>query len=183
MGQFSMESSGLPGSALSGNQHLSNLQALCYSCNAMKRDRDTVDFRGMAARYRERSEGCIFCNIDAARIIAETELMVAVKDAFPVTEGHTLLIPKRHVASPNALFQPELNAMWALSDQVRAVLIASDPTIAGLNFGSNDGKAAGQTVMHAHFHVIPRRSGDVEMVLVSGREICKFESNGKNRSN
>jgi ATP adenylyltransferase len=145
-----------------GSDDLSNLQALCYSCNAMKRDRDTTDFRGMPAFYRERSSGCIFCNIDATRIIAENELMVAINDAFPVTEGHSLLIPKRHVVSPNDLFQPELNAMWALSARMRAVLSAAEPIISGFNFGSNDGASAGQTVTHAHFHIIPRREGDAE---------------------
>ena len=106
------------------------------------------------------SLGCIFCGIEPSRIVAENELMVAIKDAFPVTEGHALLVPKRHVASPNALFQPELNAMWDLSAKVRTALSASDRTIAGFNFGSNDGTTAGQTVMHAHFHLIPRRTGD-----------------------
>jgi len=128
----------------------------------MKRDRDTTDFRGMASRYRERADGCIFCNIDATRIVAENELTVATRDAHPVTEGHTLLIPRRHVVGANDLFQPELNAMWALSAKVRTALSASDPTIAAFNFGANDGLAAGQTVMHAHFHIIPRRSGDTE---------------------
>jgi diadenosine tetraphosphate (Ap4A) HIT family hydrolase/5-methylcytosine-specific restriction endonuclease McrA len=145
-----------------GSDDTSNLQALCYSCNAMKRDRDTADFRGMAARYRERSDGCIFCKIDRSRLVAENELMVAAKDAYPVTEGHSLLIPKRHVASPNALYQPEINAMWALAANVRAGLSAADDTITGFNFGSNDGVSAGQTVMHAHFHIIPRRDGDAE---------------------
>jgi diadenosine tetraphosphate (Ap4A) HIT family hydrolase/5-methylcytosine-specific restriction endonuclease McrA len=145
-----------------GSDDPNNLQALCYSCNAMKRDRDTVDFRGMPARYRERSEGCIFCDIDTTRIVSENELMVAISDAFPVTLGHTLLIPKRHVVGPNDLFQPELNAMWALSAQMRAALSASDPAIAGFNFGSNDGVSAGQTVMHAHFHLIPRRTSDTQ---------------------
>jgi len=145
-----------------GSDDPSNLQALCYSCNAMKRDRDTADFRGMAARYRERSDGCNFCDIDRSRNIAENELMVAIKDAYPVTAGHTLLIPKRHVASPNVLYQPEVNAMWALAADVRAELSAADETIAGFNFGSNDGASAGQTVMHAHFHIIPRQEGDVE---------------------
>jgi diadenosine tetraphosphate (Ap4A) HIT family hydrolase len=145
-----------------GSDDLSNLQALCYSCNAMKRDRDMTDFRGMASRYRERADGCTFCNIDATRIVSENELMVAVRDAYPVTEGHSLLIPRRHGVGPNDLFQPELNAMWALSAKVRTALSASDPTITGFNFGSNDGSAAGQTVMHAHFHIISRRSGDTQ---------------------
>jgi diadenosine tetraphosphate (Ap4A) HIT family hydrolase len=145
-----------------GSDDLSNLQALCYSCNAMKRDRDTTDFRGTAARYQERLDGCIFCNIDPSRLVATNELMVAIKDAYPVTEGHSLLIPKRHVASPNDLYQPEINAMWALSASVRTALLAADELITGFNFGSNDGASAGQTAMHAHFHIIPRRDGDTE---------------------
>lgn len=128
----------------------------------MKRDRDTTDFRGMADRYRERSHGCTFCDIDSPRIVVANELMVAIRDAYPVTEGHTLLIPKRHVASPNELYQPEINAMWALAAVVRANLSAADETISGFNLGSNDGTSAGQTVMHAHFHIIPRRDGDTE---------------------
>ena len=145
-----------------GSDDLSNLQALCYSCNAMKRDRDMTDFRGMAARYRARLEGCIFCDIGASRIMAENDLIVAVKDAHPVTDGHSLLIARRHVVSPNDLYQPEINAMWALSAKLRAQLTAADHSISGFNFGSNDGGSAGQTVLHAHLHLIPRRDGDVE---------------------
>ena len=122
----------------------------------------------MPAQYRERSSGCIFCNIDAARIIGGNELMVAIRDAFPVTRdtrcssrsGTSLARMGRITVSPNDLFQPELNAMWALSAKVRSALSNSDSAITSFNFGSNDGAAAGQTVMHAHFHVIPRRAGD-----------------------
>jgi diadenosine tetraphosphate (Ap4A) HIT family hydrolase len=145
-----------------GSDDLTNLQALCYSCNAMKRDRDTTDFRSMADRYRERSSACIFCDVDPSRVVAANELMVAIKDAYPVTPGHTLLIPKRHVPSPNDFYQPEINAMWALSASVRGALSVADERITGFNFGSNDGISAGQTVMHAHFHIIPRRDGDTE---------------------
>ena len=143
-----------------GTDDLSNLQSLCYSCNAMKRDRDDTDFRGVSASYHERELGCVFCDIGPERIISENELFVAVRDAYPVTEGHTLLIPKRHVASPSALFQPELNAMWSLAQEQRVSLSTADPSISGFNLGSNDGISAGQSVMHAHFHLIPRRTGD-----------------------
>lgn len=145
-----------------GTDDLSNLQALCYVCNAMKRDRDDTDFRDAPARYRERQPGCVFCDIAPARIVEENELFVAIRDAYPVTDGHSLLIPRRHVASPRALLQPELNAMWSLASTISAALLANDPKIEGFNQGSNDGVSAGQTVMHAHFHLIPRRGGDVE---------------------
>ena len=145
-----------------GSDDPSNLQALCYSCNAMKRDRDTNRLPRHDRSVSTRSGGCIFCNIDAARIIDENELIIAIRDAFPVTCGHSLLIPKRHVASPNDLYQAEINATWALGAKLRTELSAADRTISGFNFGSNDGTSAGQTVMHAHFHVIPRRVGDAQ---------------------
>jgi diadenosine tetraphosphate (Ap4A) HIT family hydrolase len=145
-----------------GSDDLSNLQALCYSCYAMKRDRDTTDFRGMGARYRVRREDCSFCDMDRSRILAENELVVAMKDAHPSRKGHSLLIPRRHVTSPNDLYQPEINAMWALSTKLREHLAAADHSISGFNFGSNDGRSAEQTVLHPHSHLVPRRDGDIE---------------------
>ncbi len=144
-----------------GSDDKSNLQALCYVCNATKRDRDDADLRGMADAYRHREDGCVFCDLPPERIVAENPLFVAIRDAYAVTEGHTLLIPKRHVTSPGGLFQPELNALWALATQVKTDLVATDAAIDGFNLGFNDGVSAGQTVMHAHAHLIPRRTGDV----------------------
>ncbi len=138
-----------------------NLQALCYSCNATKRDRDDTDFRGMAESYRHREPGCIFCEVESERVIGSNELFFAIRDAYAVTPHHTLLIPKRHVVSAGDLVQPELNAMWALAAEIRADLKAQDATIDGFNVGFNDGVSAGQTIMHAHVHLIPRRTGDV----------------------
>lgn len=102
---------------------------------------------------------CPFCQ-GKSRIQVENEFAVALLDAFPVTEGHTLVIPNRHVASLFDLPDEEQVAVWRLVAQVRANLMAElNPD--GFNVGLNDGQAAGQTVMHAHVHVIPRRQGDV----------------------
>ena len=103
---------------------------------------------------------CPFCSPEASRVHMENEVALAVFDGFPVAEGHTLVVPKRHVASLFDLSDDEQAALWRLVSSVRAKLVAGlKPD--GFNVGVNDGVAAGQTVMHAHIHVIPRRSGDV----------------------
>lgn len=145
-----------------GTDDQSNLQALCYSCNAMKRDRDTTDFREVNTSYDHRESGCIFCEMPGERVIAENELAYAILDAFPVTEGHTLIIPKRHVSDFFSLYQPERNAMQRLLEEQRQNILNADSTVTGFNIGNNVGEDAGQTVMHCHTHLIPRRRGDVE---------------------
>ena len=145
-----------------GTDDQSNLQALCYSCNAMKRDRDTTDFREVNASYDHRELGCIFCEMPSERVIAENELAYAILDAFPVTEGHTLIIPKRHVSDYFSLYQSERNAMQRLLEEQRQNILNADSRVTGFNIGNNVGEDAGQTVMHCHTHLIPRRRGDVE---------------------
>jgi len=103
---------------------------------------------------------CPFCRLEANRPRLESEFAVAFPDAFPVAEGHTLVVPKRHVAGLFDLPEEEQAAVWRLVAQVRASLLA-DLRPDGFTVGVNDGPAAGQTVMHAHVHVIPRRHGDV----------------------
>jgi diadenosine tetraphosphate (Ap4A) HIT family hydrolase len=103
---------------------------------------------------------CPFCYLEECRIQVKNAFAAAFIDAFPVTEGHTLIVPIRHVASVFHLSDEEQAAVWKLVAQVRAKLTAQlKPD--GFNVGVNDGAAAGQTVMHAHVHVIPRRKGDV----------------------
>lgn len=143
-----------------GSDDESNLQSLCYSCNAMKRDTDDTDFRKVKSSYEERLQGCIFCEIPAERIIAENELAYVILDAFPVTELHSLIIPKRHISDFFSLYQPERNAMQSLLEQRRDKILAMDPLVTGFNVGNNIGDTAGQTVMHCHTHLIPRRHGD-----------------------
>lgn len=74
---------------LGGSDELHNLQALCYSCNATKRDRDDTDFREVRLAYMHREDGCPFCELPSTRVVAENELALAFRDGFPVTEHHT----------------------------------------------------------------------------------------------
>jgi diadenosine tetraphosphate (Ap4A) HIT family hydrolase len=127
----------------------------------MKRDRDDTDFRDVKELYDHRVADCIFCQLPRDRVIFENELAMVIRDAFPVTEGHTLIIPKRHVADYFDLFQPELNAIQSLTTQARQELLQNGASIEGFNVGVNAGQCAGQTVFHCHIHLIPRRSGDV----------------------
>ena len=145
-----------------GQDDISNYQALCYSCNSMKRDRDDTDFREIRKSYAYREHGCIFCEIPENRIIIENELMYAIHDAFPVTEGHSLIIPKRHVSTYFELGQAEINASNLLLNNIKDQLEKNDSTISGFNIGINNGKDAGQSVGHCHIHLIPRRRGDVK---------------------
>ena len=144
-----------------GTDDESNLQSLCYSCNAMKRDRDDTDFRGISSSYKDRESGCLFCEMPEERIIAENELAYAIYDAFPVTNLHTLIIPKRHVSDFFSLYQPEKNAISNLLDLQRKEILNSDPSVTGFNVGNNVGEDAGQTIMHCHTHLIPRRHSDL----------------------
>ena len=144
-----------------GTDDESNLQSLCYSCNAMKQDRDDTDFRHVKASYENREQGCLFCEIPQKQVIAENELAYALRDSFPVTELHTLIIPKRHVDDFFLVYQPERNAIQQLLEECRQEILESDQTVTGFNVGNNIGEDGGQTIMHCHTHLIPRRKGDV----------------------
>jgi diadenosine tetraphosphate (Ap4A) HIT family hydrolase len=123
----------------------------------------TTDFSGLQASYASRKAGCVFCALEASgRVLLENELALCIADADPVTSGHSLVIPRRHVADGLALHQPEWNAVVELLKRRREQLSAQDASISGWNVGLNSGESAGQTVFHAHWHLIPRRDGDCE---------------------
>ncbi len=105
---------------------------------------------------------CPFCRPDPARIVARSELACALRDGFPVNPGHTLIIPWRHVPTWTDATAAERADILALADRVQQELEATDPRPDGFNLGVNIGRAAGQTVMHLHLHVIPRFDGDVD---------------------
>jgi len=105
-------------------------------------------------------QDCQFCSLSKDRIRQASEFAFAFLDGFPVNHGHTLVVPKHHVASVFDLPEKEQAAVWNLVAHVRAMLLAElKPD--GFNVGLSDGTAAGQTVMHAHVHIIPRHKGDV----------------------
>ena len=104
----------------------------------------------------------MFCNIEKGRVIAENELVYATLDGFAVTPLHTLIVPKRHVATYFDLGQSEINACNKLMAELKQDIEAKDSTVTGFNIGVNNGESAGQTVFHCHIHLIPRRDGDVE---------------------
>jgi diadenosine tetraphosphate (Ap4A) HIT family hydrolase len=95
-------------------------------------------------------------------LVAETELAYALRDAFPVTTLHTLVIPKRHVSGYFELGRAELNACHRFLEQEKQAIEGQDASVEGFNVGMNEGETAGQTVFHCHLHLIPRRSGNVE---------------------
>ena len=102
---------------------------------------------------------CPFCDVRADRIVCANELAIALRDAYPVSPGHTLIVPRRHVGSFFGTTAAERTAMLALLDEARRGLDA-ERSPASYNIGINDGPAAGQTVPHVHIHLIPRYDGD-----------------------
>lgn len=123
--------------ARGGSDEINNFQALCVTCNTNKRDRDDTDFRDVLASYHDRSAGCIFCEIRPERVVAENELCYVIRDRFPVTPLHTLVIPKRHVADYFDLYQPKLNAIHSMLNEQRADILRQDQTATGFNIGMN----------------------------------------------
>ncbi len=104
---------------------------------------------------------CIFCQIPKEEIVAESDLCLAFYDKFPVSPGHLLIIPKRHVAGYFDLTEDELKAMQTMLFNMKKV-IEEVYKPDGFNIGVNVGEAAGQSIFHVHMHLIPRYEGDVE---------------------
>ena len=104
-------------------------------------------------------DGCTFCSLPPGRIRGENELAVWIRDAFPVSPGHSLIIPKRHIRSFFDATEEERSALMALVEQAKEVA-GTEFGPDGYNIGINDGQAAGQTVPHLHIHLIPRFKGD-----------------------
>lgn len=166
-----------------GATKLSDLVMLCSNCHRMiHRSRPWLSIDDLKSKQvpdqNLRESDCIFCQFQSPehnRIVEENALAYATRDAFPVTEHHTLFIPKRHVIDYFGLTQAELNAIHALIHSQKKILDKLDTTIEGYNLGWNCGEIAGQSVWHCHAHLIPRRKGDVEFPKGGVRHVIPWK--------
>ncbi len=110
--------------------------------------------------YDTRLKDCVFCNLDKKIIRRNNNLAVAFDDKYPVTQGHVLVTPIRHVESFFDLASGEHKACLNLLQDMKQAIMEKDSTVSGFNVGVNDGTVAGQTIVHCHNHLIPRRKGD-----------------------
>lgn len=142
-----------------GRTAFENLQVLCAKCNQAKGNKDRTDFRAQPNLTVDPS--CLFCDGTLpARAIELNERCLAIQDAYPVATGHVLVIPRRHTSDFFTMTEAERTAAHQLLRILRNKFLEDDPTIAGFNVGVNCGAVAGQTVFHAHIHLILRRRGD-----------------------
>ena len=109
-----------------------------------------------------KTDQCLFCNKSKQKIVYDGEFMFVVRDSFPVTKLHTLIIPHRHVSNYFDLNTNELNDLNKILKDQRKTLLELDKNISAFNIGVNAGIEAGQSIMHCHIHLIPRRKGDIE---------------------
>ncbi len=106
-------------------------------------------------------KNCLFCTYDKGKFIAENDFAFAIYDNFPVNEGHSLIIPKRHFANFFEATEEEIAGIYSMLHEVKGIVDKKySPT--GYNVGINVGEDGGQTIMHLHVHLIPRYRGDVE---------------------
>jgi diadenosine tetraphosphate (Ap4A) HIT family hydrolase len=103
---------------------------------------------------------CPFCTMPESRIVAQDSLVIAVRDQYPVSPGHTLIIPRRHVASFFEISTAERLRLLQLLEEEK-LRLDEEFKPDGYNVGINDGSAAGQTIFHLHIHLIPRYLGDL----------------------
>ena len=105
---------------------------------------------------------CLFCNSKKSGFVHENKLAYASYDTYPVSKFHCLIIPKRHIKNYFELTENELVACDQLIRIIKNEILKNDKTVKGFNLGTNIGKVSGQSIMHCHIHLIPRRENDVQ---------------------
>jgi diadenosine tetraphosphate (Ap4A) HIT family hydrolase len=110
---------------------------------------------------KDSNNSCLFCNSKESTLADENELAYASYDTYPVSDQHCLIITKRHVKDYFDLTKEEIIACDELIKRLKNEIKKKDSTVKGFNIGVNSGKVAGQSIMHCHIHLIPRREDDV----------------------
>ena len=111
---------------------------------------------------RDPNNPCLFCNAKESGIAAENKFAYASYDSYPVSDFHCLIIPKRHVKDYFEMSDEELLACNDLIAKIKNEILTKDKSVKAFNIGTNAGKISGQSIMHCHIHLIPRREGDVD---------------------
>ena len=111
---------------------------------------------------RDPNNPCIFCKIKHEELQFENQLAYSSIDSYPVSEFHSLIVPKRHVETYFELNNEEIQACNELILKTKKKILKQDSSVKGFNIGTNVGKTAGQSIFHCHIHLIPRREGDVD---------------------
>ena len=120
---------------------------------------------------RDPNNPCIFCIIRNEELLFENKLAYASLDSYPVSKFQILIVPKRHLENYFQLSPEEINACNELIFKTKENILKKDSTVKGFNLGTNAGKVAGQSIMHCHIHLIPRREGDVEKLIAETSKI------------
>ena len=130
---------------------------------------------------RDPNDPCLFCNIKKSGLADENILAFASYDTYPVSELHCLIIPKRHVENYFELTIDEVIACNDLIKKIKEEILLKDLSVKGFNIGSNVGKTAGQSILHCHIHLIPRREGDVENPQGGVRSVIPLKQHYKRK--
>ena len=111
---------------------------------------------------RDPNNPCLFCNVPSSDYVFENNLAFSTFDSYPVSKYHALIIPKRHVENYFDMSEDEVLSCNQLIKKMKHKIQELDSTVDGFNIGTNSGKLAGQSIMHCHIHLIPRRKNDVD---------------------
>ena len=130
---------------------------------------------------RDPNDPCLFCNIKESGLVDENVLAYASYDTYPVSDLHCLIIPKRHVKDYFELTNDEVIACNDLIKKIKEEILLKDSSVKGFNIGSNVGKTAGQSILHCHIHLIPRREGDVENPQGGVRSVIPLKQHYKHK--
>ena len=131
---------------------------------------------------RDPNNPCLFCNIKESGLALENDKAYASYDSYPVSHLHCLIIPKRHVQDYFDLTDEEILSCNDLIKRIKNVILKKDDSVLGFNIGTNAGKIAGQSIMHCHIHVIPRRKGDVDNPQGGVRAVIPLKQHYKRKN-